>query len=130
MRKARFLSSVDHVNLDRLRFRVMQEVGQMMQQVDVLIGPATTGPMLVASNFTGHPCLHLRAGFEHMASRLPGTLGNRTSSGPATTEGPEFRVPMGISLWGQLFDEGPLLAFGMALERALNVASARPGFPQ
>ena len=28
-----------------------------------VIGPFMTGPMLIASNFTGHPCLHLRAGF-------------------------------------------------------------------
>lgn len=130
MRKARFLSSVDHVNLDRLRFRVMQEVGQMMDQVDVLVGPATTGPMLVASNFTGHPCLHLRAGFETVASREPGTLGKRTPSGPEAGAGPAFNVPSGISLWGQLFDEGPLLRLGMALERALGVASVRPVFPQ
>ncbi|EEE35875.1 glutamyl-tRNA(Gln) amidotransferase subunit A [Rhodobacteraceae bacterium KLH11] len=130
MRKARFLSAVDHVNLDRLRYRVMQEVNRMMGQIDVLIGPATTGPMLVASNFTGHPCLHLRAGFENVCSRLPGTLGNRAPGGPAATDGPAFKVPMGISLWGQLFDEGPMLALGMALERALGVASARPDFPR
>ena len=62
-RKARFLSAVDHVQLDRLRYRVMVAVGGLFDEVDALIGPFMTGPMLVASNFTGHPCLHLRAGF-------------------------------------------------------------------
>ena len=61
MRKARFLSAVDHVQLDRLRYLVMQALDGLFQQCDVLIGPFSTGPMLIASNFTGHPCLHLRA---------------------------------------------------------------------
>ncbi|MBW4708433.1 amidase [Roseobacter sp. YSTF-M11] len=130
MRKARFLSAVDHVNLDRLRYRVMQAVGEMMEGVDALIGPFMTGPMLVASNFTGHPCLHLRAGFEQIATRSAASLGaGKLTTGEAEGER-TFRVPQGISLWGQLFDEGPLLNLGMALEQALDVASERPGFPQ
>ncbi|MEH6647510.1 amidase [Sulfitobacter sp.] len=128
MRKARFLSAVDHVNLDRLRFRVMQAVAMMMQGCDVLIGPFMTGPMLVASNFTGHPCLHIRAGFEQIATRSAASLGaGKLTTGDATGDD-TFRVPQGISLWGQLFDEGPLLNVGMALEKALNVVSERPGF--
>lgn len=129
MRKARFLSAVDHVNLDRLRYRVMQAVGDMMGGVDALIGPFMTGPMLVASNFTGHPCLHLRAGFEQMATRSAASLGaGKLTTGEA--EGTRtFRVPQGISLWGHLYDEGPLLNLGIALENALDVASERPNFP-
>ncbi|WP_298921867.1 amidase [uncultured Roseobacter sp.] len=130
MRKARFLSAVDHVNLDRLRYRVMQAVGEMMGGVDALIGPFMTGPMLVASNFTGHPCLHLRAGFEQIATRSAASLGaGKLTTGEA--EGARsFRVPQGISLWGQLFDEGPVLNLGMALEAALGVAAERPSFPE
>lgn len=130
MRKARFLSAVDHVNLDRLRYRVMQAVGEMMESVDVLIGPFMTGPMLVASNFTGHPCLHLRAGFEQVATRTPASLGAGKLTTGEATGADTFRVPHGISLWGQLFNEGPLLNVGMALERALDVAQARPTFPK
>jgi Asp-tRNA(Asn)/Glu-tRNA(Gln) amidotransferase A subunit family amidase len=37
-------------------------------------------------------------------------------------------VPQGISLWGRLFDEGPVLALGLALERRLALADQRPGF--
>ncbi|MEM9636514.1 MAG: amidase [Pseudomonadota bacterium] len=130
MRKARFLSAVDHVNLDRLRYRVMQALGEMMGGVDALIGPFMTGPMLVASNFTGHPCLHLRAGFEQIATRSAASLGaGKLTTGEAKGER-TFRVPQGISLWGQLFDEGPILNLGMALEQALDVAAERPAFPE
>lgn len=130
MRKARFLSAVDHVQLDRLRYLVMQALDGLFSQVDALIGPFMTGPMLIASNYTGHPCLHLRAGFEQIGTRSPASLGSgKLTTGEADATGGTFTVPQGISLWGRLFDEGPILNLGMALERELAVAERRPGFP-
>lgn len=130
MRKARFLSAVDHVQLDRLRYLVMQALDGLFTQCDVLIGPFMTGPMLIASNYTGHPCLHLRAGFEDLGTRSPASLASGSlTTGKADTAGTTFTVPQGISLWGRLFDEGPILNLGMALERALAVSGRRPSFP-
>jgi Asp-tRNA(Asn)/Glu-tRNA(Gln) amidotransferase A subunit family amidase len=129
MRKARFLSAVDHVQLDRLRYRVMQAVDGLFTQCDALIGPFMTGPMLIASNFTGHPCLHLRAGFEDLGTRSMASLGSGKLTTGEAQEGRLFTVPQGISFWGRLFDEGPILNLGMALERELAVADRRPGFP-
>ena len=130
MRKARFLSAVDHVQLDRLRYLVMQALDGLFTRCDVLIGPFMTGPMLIASNFTGHPCLHLRAGFEDLGTRSPASLASgKLTTGEANTAGQTFTVPQGISLWGRLFDEEPILALGLALERSLAVAERRPGLP-
>ncbi len=131
-RKARFLSAVDHVQADRLRYRVMQALDGLFREVDALIGPFMTGPMLVASNFTGHPCLHLRAGFIRTATRPDRTLlrGAPAPAGEAAADGPQFEVPQGISLWGRLFDEGRLCRLGMALEAALGVAERRPELPR
>lgn len=128
-RKARFLSAVDHVQLDRLRYRVMQALDGLFARVDALIGPFMTGPMLVASNFTGHPCLHLRAGFQELGTRGRASLGaGKLTTGEVDDTGRTFKVPQGISLWGRLFDEGPILNLGMALERELAVAEERPEF--
>jgi Asp-tRNA(Asn)/Glu-tRNA(Gln) amidotransferase A subunit family amidase len=128
-RKARFLSAVDHVQLDRLRYQVMLALDDMFGKVDSLIGPFMTGPMLIASNFTGHPCLHPRAGFLNLASRSNAKLsGGTLSTGEPDTAGETFRVPQGISIWGRLFEEGTILAIGAALERELGVAAERPTF--
>ncbi len=128
-RKARFLSAVDHVQLDRLRYRVMEALRGLFDQVDALIGPFMTGPMLVASNFTGHPCLHLRAGFLEVATRSASSLADgKLRAGQAAADGPSFEVPAGISLWAGLFDEGRLCNLGMALEKELGVSERRPGF--
>ena len=133
-RKARFLSAVDHVQAERLRYRVMQALDDVFRAVDVLIGPFMTGPMLVASNFTGHPCLHLRAGFLQSGIRSDPSLAYGRLDVGAEIGGAEigevrrFEVPQGISLWGRLFDEGRLCNFGAALESALGVAARRPTF--
>jgi len=128
-RKARFLSAVDHIQLDRLRLRVMKALDTLFSEVDVLIGPFMTGPMLVASNFTGHPCLHLRAGFLEIGTRGKASLGaGKLTVGDEDATGRTFSVPQGISLWGRLFEEGPILNLGIAMEAALNVANRRPTF--
>ncbi len=130
-RKARFLSAVDHVQADRLRYRVMQALDALFRQIDALIGPFATGPMLIASNFTGHPCLHLRAGFLQAGTRSdPSIAESRLDLGQETQGARLFEVPQGISLWGRLYDEGRLCNLGMALEAALGVAARRPGFPK
>ncbi|RUW36404.1 MULTISPECIES: amidase [unclassified Mesorhizobium] len=122
-RKAWFLSAVDHVQLDRLRYQVMLALDGLFAEVDALIGPLDTGPMPLASNFTGHPCLHMRAGFLELATRPPASV---TAVKSEAETGLKSRVPQGISLWGRLFDEGKLLALGLALEAALGVAAELP----
>ena len=129
-RKARFLSAVDHVQLDRLRYQVMLALDELFGKVDAVIGPFMTGPMLIASNFTGHPCLHLRAGFLEVATRGAASLGSgKLTTGEPEAAGRTFKVPQGVSLWGRLFEEGPILNLGMALEKELGVAAVRPEFP-
>ncbi len=129
-RKARFLSAVDHVQLDRLRYQVMVALDELFDKVDAVIGPFITGPMLIASNFTGHPCLHLRAGFLELATRGAASFGSgKLTTGEPDASGRTFKAPQGISLWGRLFEEGPILNLGMALEKELGVVAVRPEFP-
>ena len=129
-RKARFLSAVDHVQLDRLRYQVMLALEGLFAEIDALIGPFKTGPMLVASNFTGHPCLHLRSGFLDLPARGMASLAaGKLTIGKPQASRRTFNVPQGISLWGRLFEEGVILNLGLVLERELAVAGARPGLP-
>ena len=126
-RKARFLSAVDHVQFDRLRRRVMEALDRLFSEIDVLVGPFSTGPMLVASNFTGHPCLHLRAGFEDVPTRSePSLAEGRLEFGNAVATESVFNVPRGVSLWAGLFEETHLLHVGAALEHRFGVRDRRP----
>jgi Asp-tRNA(Asn)/Glu-tRNA(Gln) amidotransferase A subunit family amidase len=118
-RAARFISAIDLVNADRVRRSVMNAFDRMFADVDAFVGPSFAGPMLVATNFTGHPCIVVRAGFVERAPEA-GTDGTL----PADPR--PFTAPHGISLWGRLDDEGTLGRLAVALERALAVADRRP----
>jgi len=124
-RKARFLSAVDLVGVDRLRRRVMLDMDAVFGRVDAILGPCLAGPMLTITNFTGHPCLAMRAGFRSTRTRLRVALSDGRRERPSD-EGPEFRVPHAVSLYGRLFDEGTILRIGAALEARLGVADERP----
>jgi Asp-tRNA(Asn)/Glu-tRNA(Gln) amidotransferase A subunit family amidase len=116
-RKSRFLSAVDHIQLDRLRRRVMQEMDTLFRGVDVVLAPAEAGLMTLIGNMTGHPCLTIRAGFTEQ----------RTREAPAT-DGPTRVVPHAITIVAPLFDEAAALTLGRAVEAALAVADRRPNF--
>jgi Asp-tRNA(Asn)/Glu-tRNA(Gln) amidotransferase A subunit family amidase len=122
-RKARFLSAVDHIQLDRLRRRVMQDMDALFRGVDVLLSPLGNGAMTTIGNMTGHPALALRVGFTEMRTRqMPAYL----NAPVATAEGPTHTVPHAISIVGPLFDEAKVLTLGRALEASLCVAGRRP----
>ena len=125
-RKARFLSAIDHIQLDRLRRRVMQDMDATFQGVDAIIGPCLAGPMLIITNFTGHPCLVLRCGFRKSPTRQPLSLAKARLDQGVEGAGERFEVPHAIALYGRLFDEGVLVRIGAALETRLGVAARRP----
>ena len=120
-RAARFITAVDMVQADRLRRRVMVDLAALFSTVDALAGPALAGPMLLVTNYTGHPCLTVRTGFRDISAL------RSDFARPAPTPLPApARVPHGISLWTRPYDEGTLLRLGLALERAAGVANERP----
>lgn len=119
-RQSRFFSAVDFVQGDRLRRKVMQDAHEFFSQVDVVFGPSFGTPMLSLTNFTGQPCLALRAGFEEIKTR---SLFNHPEN---DTDETLHRVPRSVTLWGNLFEERAAIVAGRALEVALGVAGERP----
>jgi len=119
-RFARFFSAIDYVQADRLRRKVMEEAHRFFEPVDVVFGPSFNTPMLTLTNYTGHPGLAIRAGFEELAPRA--LFGHPENDTDTTV----YRVPRSVSLWSGLFQEGKLITVGRALEAALGVADARP----
>ena len=123
-RQSRFLSAVDLLQAERVRRLLMVAMDEKMKGLDALISPSFADPLLVATNYTGHPSLTLRAGMVKRPTRS-----NSDDPGPdpgADTPGPLFTEPHGITLWGPLFEEGRLANIGMALERRFDVWHLRP----
>jgi Asp-tRNA(Asn)/Glu-tRNA(Gln) amidotransferase A subunit family amidase len=123
-RQARFLSAVDFVQTDRFRRKVANEMARVFSNVDVLLVPSLRDEMLTITNFTGHPSLTLRAGFIEVSEARSDWAPDPAN--PPARFSPPRRVPHGITLIGQLFDEGRLGSAGLALERCFAVADQRP----
>jgi Asp-tRNA(Asn)/Glu-tRNA(Gln) amidotransferase A subunit family amidase len=54
-RSARFISAVDYLQANRLRTRLIDDMTRLFAEIDVLVAPSFEGPLLVYSNFSGHP---------------------------------------------------------------------------
>lgn len=118
-RRARFISAVDLINVDRFRREVMEMMDGVMEGLDAMIGPNFANALLVITNYTGHPQLAIKSGYNQIATRT--IFGDPASDGGAT-----HRVPQTTSLWAPLFEEGTLIALGREIERRLNVADDHP----
>ncbi|QDU67877.1 amidase [Engelhardtia mirabilis] len=101
-RQSWFVPAIEMVQVDRLRRRIATQVEQSLGDLDAVLTPSFSGWWLVATNFTGHPCLCLRAGFEQDGQ------------------------PRGVTLWGRLAGEGRLAELGRALEERLGVWRRQP----
>jgi Asp-tRNA(Asn)/Glu-tRNA(Gln) amidotransferase A subunit family amidase len=123
-RQSRFLSAVDYVQTDRMRRKVAVEMARLFSQVDLLLVPSLRDEMLTITNFTGHPCLTIRAGFVEVAEARSDWAPDPKR--PLPKFHPPRRVPHGITLIGRLFDEGTLGRVGLELEHSFGVSAARP----
>jgi Asp-tRNA(Asn)/Glu-tRNA(Gln) amidotransferase A subunit family amidase len=123
-RQSRFLSAVDFVQADRFRRKVAQEMARVFSEVDLLLVPSLRDEILVITNCTGHPSLTFRAGFVEVAEARSDWAPDPKH--PLPKFSPPRRVPHGVTLIGQLFDEGKLAEAGLALEREFGVAGEYP----
>jgi len=124
LRQSRFLSAVDLVQADRFRRKVALEMARVFSEVDLLLVPSLRDEMLVITNATGHPSLTLRAGFVEVSEARSDWAPDPQN--PLPKFSPPRRVPHGVTLIGQLFDEGTIGSAGMALERIFGVLDERP----
>ena len=123
-RRARLISAVDFVQLQRFRRQVMNVMHEKFDGLDAIIGPSLATPMLSITNYTGHPALTIRAGFiESEARRADYILPEHYGPPPS---GKKYKVPVSLTLWGPLYQDGAICRIGMALERELDVQHMRP----
>ena len=118
-RQARLVSAVDLIQVDRLRRTLMVKMADVFNGVDAIIGPNFSKGMLRITNYTGHPQLCMRAGFEERNVR-------QAYEGEIVPEGTVDILPHNISLWSPLFKEANIIALGRAIEEGLGVVGERP----
>ncbi len=91
-RMSRFIPAVEYINASRIRYQLIEDMGKLMSEVDLIIAPSWEGDNLLLTNLTGHPCLVLPNGFS------------------------EKGTPTSISIIGKLFGEAELVLLGKAFQ--------------
>jgi Asp-tRNA(Asn)/Glu-tRNA(Gln) amidotransferase A subunit family amidase len=123
-RRARLISAVDYLQIERYRRQVMEQMQQLFETVDVLFGPTYGSPdLLLTTNFTGHPGLTLRAGLIESPTRSMQVERFFMSDDP---NGAKHTITRNVAFHGRLYEEGKMLALARRLEQALGVAHHRP----
>ena len=101
-REARFISAVDYINANRVRYEVMQEVNELMKDYDVIISPSSGNSQLSTTNLTGHPAVVMKNGYSQNGS------------------------PTSITFIGNLYDEATILAVARAYQEATGFDEEHP----
>ncbi|MBN2356412.1 amidase [candidate division KSB1 bacterium] len=100
-RHARFIPAVEYINANRLRYLLVQQMEEKMQQVDLYAAPSRYGVNLLLTNLTGHPSITIPNGFRN-------------------------GLPTSITLVGKLFDEGTIIAVAQQLQQASGFHLKQP----
>jgi Asp-tRNA(Asn)/Glu-tRNA(Gln) amidotransferase A subunit family amidase len=99
-RSSRFIPAVEYIQANRVRYMIIQEMGELA--VDCYVAPSFGGANLLLTNLTGHPCVVLPNGFD------------------------EGGHPVSISFIGRLYDEATLLAVAKAYQDATDFHEQHP----
>lgn len=85
-RSSRFTPAVEYINANRIRYKLVQEINQKLENIDFYIAPSWEGDNLLMTNLTGHPAVVVPNGFS------------------------EGGMPTSITFIGKLFDEGTIIS--------------------
>jgi Asp-tRNA(Asn)/Glu-tRNA(Gln) amidotransferase A subunit family amidase len=100
-RAARFIPAVEYINANRLRTKMMAEIGDVLRGYDCVVMPSFEGDILPITNLTGHPIVVVPNGF----------LNNH---------------PTSITFLGNLFDDAVILSVAKAFQDATDFDDVHP----
>jgi Asp-tRNA(Asn)/Glu-tRNA(Gln) amidotransferase A subunit family amidase len=100
-RAARFIPAVEYINANRLRTKMMAEIGALLSGFDCVVMPSFEGDILPITNLTGHPVVVVPNGF----------LKNH---------------PTSVSFLGNLFDDATILSVAKAFQDATDFEDVHP----
>lgn len=101
-RASRFIPAAEYINANRIRTLLIQEMYKTFKTIDFYIAPSWEGDNLLLTNLTGHPCIVIPTGFS------------------------EKGTPTSITLIGNLFDEGKIIAAAHVFQQVTDFHLKRP----
>ena len=101
-RSGRMIPAVEYIQANRLRSRLIEQMDDLFEDIDLYVHPSWGNNSLTITNFTGHPCVVVPNGFQ------------------------DNGLPSSISFTGSLFGEADLLRFAETFQQATNFHTQHP----
>lgn len=102
LRQARFIPAVEYLQANRQRRRLIEEINKLFKDFDVIISSTFRGRQLLITNLTGHPVISVPTGFDKKGR------------------------PTGLTLIGNLYDEGSILKMAQAYQDQTDFDEQHP----
>jgi Asp-tRNA(Asn)/Glu-tRNA(Gln) amidotransferase A subunit family amidase len=102
LRQSRFIPAVEYIMANRHRYRLIQEMDKIFEEVDVILAPTRGSSQLLITNMTGHPVVVVPNGFD------------------------EKGRPQSITFIGKLYDEATILEVAHAFQEATGHEDQHP----
>lgn len=102
LRQSRFIPAVEYLQANRHRRVLIEQMHAIMQDIDVLISPTFGGRQLLITNLTGHPVIAIPTGLD------------------------KENHPTSLTLVGNLYDEGTILALAKAFQEKTTFDELHP----
>lgn len=102
LRQSRFIPAVEYLQANRHRRQLIEEINALFREYDVIIAPSFRGRQLQITNLTGHPVISVPNGFDSKGR------------------------PTSLTLIGNLYDEGSILALAKAFQAATEFHEKYP----
>jgi Asp-tRNA(Asn)/Glu-tRNA(Gln) amidotransferase A subunit family amidase len=102
LRQSRFIPAVEYIMANRHRYRLIQEMDKIFEEVDVIVAPTRGSSQLLITNMTGHPVVVVPNGFD------------------------EKGRPQSITFIGKLYDEATILEVAHAFQEATGHEDQHP----
>lgn len=100
-RTARMVPAVEYIQANRLRSKLIEDMHDLMQDVDIYLNPSWSSSSLRITNMTGHPCVVVPNGFRN-------------------------ETPTSMTITGQLYGEADILAFAKMYQEITGHDEAHP----
>ncbi len=102
LRQSRFIPAIEYLQANRHRRVLIEQMHAIMKDVDVLISPTFGGRQLLITNLTGHPVIAIPTGLD------------------------KENHPTSLTLVGNLYDEGKIIALAKALQERTTFDEMHP----
>jgi Asp-tRNA(Asn)/Glu-tRNA(Gln) amidotransferase A subunit family amidase len=115
-RTSRFIPAVEYVQANRARFLLIEAMGKLFKDIDVIVAPTNGGGQLTITNLTGHPSVIIPNGLR--GPDAPKPANENQGGGPGTM--------LSLTFLGNLYGDAKVCTLARAYQEATGFHHLHP----